>query len=411
MACGGPPHRYPNHRAPYDLSFLAGRIPDATQYYDFFSISGPPPTYVKCNEGPPSEESFSIPSCSNSEGEPGLLDEAEKWEPEAEVQATDGNEDGSSDPVSPVPDNTIYTNGHEPESPYDDGTQYGTDPRQGMFVAESLRVELGDSHDDGNTGNVQREMVPYLDEDAILPACYLASTNSEDESSHPFVFSDFPILHFSETHIRLIPGPFASGPSVIFRGALSQVITHSPPMLEACDRINMVHQIPELGIVIAASQKGRVAVISLTEVPGKGKMFRIERILPLESQEARRLRPLVPLLGIAVGPVENHLLPPEPEHESRDSFAGSSSASVQASDKEEDQQSMAEESDKHNCPSSEPMRGRFMKEQWHGNEYSRRYRLLLTYYDNTILKYEIYYDWPEVFRGPSTILRPLVIQT
>lgn len=314
----------------------------------------------------------------------------------------------------PLPGYTTNTDGYDydPEMQQSESSEEVADnSEQGTFLPQPqpLDPDSEDSSDDENMGNMPPEIVPHLDEDGILPVYYSAPHNRTENQS---IFSDFPIIHFSETHIRLLPGPFASGPSVIFRAALSQVLTARSPAIEACDRMNMALQIPELGIVIAASQKGRVAIISLTEVPRKGKMFRIDRILPFESQERRRLRPLVPLLGIAAGPVEGHLLPPEAENDRKDNSSPEPSSVFDEiyDEEEEDPQDTAGESHKRNLP-FESMRGGFKREQWHGTEYSRRYRLYLTYYDNTILKYELYYDWPEIFRGSSAIDRPLIIRT
>ena len=75
--------------------------------------------------------------------------------------------------------------------------------------------------------------------------------------------------------------------------------------LHRFQRLNMTHQIRELGIVIVGDQAGRVAVISLNkmkEAP-RVKGLRIDRILPTLSQEKDGLRQTTPLMGMAVGPV------------------------------------------------------------------------------------------------------------
>jgi hypothetical protein len=97
-------------------------------------------------------------------------------------------------------------------------------------------------------------------------------------------------------------------------------------------RINMYAQIPSLGVVIIATQKGRVAVLSLTqtvtrmldyekaktyemaktnespiEKPRMEKRvfgYRVDHILPLSSQEEAGHRPKAGIHGIAVGPVQ-----------------------------------------------------------------------------------------------------------
>ena len=74
----------------------------------------------------------------------------------------------------------------------------------------------------------------------------------------------------------------------------------------------MIHQIPSLGIVAIASQIGRVALLTMTKVKkhidGMPSLlgFRVEHILPFKSQEDRGERPEVPLLGMAIGPLQGH---------------------------------------------------------------------------------------------------------
>ena len=73
------------------------------------------------------------------------------------------------------------------------------------------------------------------------------------------------------------------------------------------DRLNMIHQIPELGVVVVGSAAGRAAILTLTRMkhtdpPLSG--FRIDWILPWKSQENRGVRPEAPLMGIAVSPVQ-----------------------------------------------------------------------------------------------------------
>lgn len=113
----------------------------------------------------------------------------------------------------------------------------------------------------------------------------------------------------------------------------------------------MIHQIPELGVIAIGNQIGRVALLRLTRLglterprsrmsaePGVEEYaaFGILAILPFRSQEVKNIRPEKPLLGMAISPIL--------EQESRSPvFDGT----------------------------------------------TRRYRLLMTYYDHTVLSYEI----------------------
>ena len=92
---------------------------------------------------------------------------------------------------------------------------------------------------------------------------------------------------------------------IVCRDALTQRRPISEPNFAGFRRLNMVLQVRELGIVLVGCQTGRVAVMSLTcmrDAPSI-KSFRIDRILPTWSQEEEGLRPTMPLYGMALGPV------------------------------------------------------------------------------------------------------------
>ncbi|GAP83515.1 putative pyridine nucleotide-disulfide oxidoreductase family protein [Rosellinia necatrix] len=109
------------------------------------------------------------------------------------------------------------------------------------------------------------------------------------------------------------------------------------------ERLTNVLHVPELFLVVAGSLCGRVALITLTRPSSPHysfqRSFKVEAILPKTTDEDRRLRPICPLLGVAVGPIP----------------------SVWGSNAPE------------NCPLDE-----------------RRYRIMLHYYDHRILSYEVY---------------------
>ncbi|KAI8961855.1 hypothetical protein F5Y11DRAFT_348066 [Daldinia sp. FL1419] len=68
---------------------------------------------------------------------------------------------------------------------------------------------------------------------------------------------------------------------------------------------NLIH-IPELSLVVAGSLCGRVALVTLTRPPRRflfKRGFKVEAILPLKRDEDNDMRPICPLLGVAVGPV------------------------------------------------------------------------------------------------------------
>lgn len=161
-----------------------------------------------------------------------------------------------------------------------------------------------------------------------------------------------PVIHTSQIDIRLLRNPMED-PSVVLEKPLLQNLPPSLEWLDRYGRLNMLAQIPELGIVVVATQAGRVALLTLTRMaPSKSLAFRLDTILPFHSQEILGRRPDLPLLGIAVGPIQGReLMLGSRERDSPDSDA--------------------------------------RDESWRSVESSRRYRLMLTYYDHTILSYEL----------------------
>jgi hypothetical protein len=214
----------------------------------------------------------------------------------------------------------------------------------------------------------------------------------------------------------------------------------------------MVKYIPELGLVVAASQKGRVAIISLTWQEEVGFGFRLDWIVPFHTQEQKDERPQSPLLGIAVSPMPGfevpqdvpcipqgidptdwlkfnyHILNPE---ENDDSSSATSSRPPSPSQKRttnsaptssadfisfadytasrghqayepNNRHNIDAELDKHNTlPEihAEAFRVYRPHETWHGYHPSRHYRLFLMYSDHTVMKYEFWHDWD--IKAPS----------
>ncbi|KAI4138191.1 MAG: hypothetical protein L6R39_006920 [Caloplaca ligustica] len=129
------------------------------------------------------------------------------------------------------------------------------------------------------------------------------------------------------------------------------------------ERLNMVVQIPELGVVIIGDQSGRVALLTMTgcrvnrrKRKADGIAFRFERFLPLMSQEDSMQRPHVDLLGVAAGPISSQLF-------KRADGLNEDDGGSYSSDRR--------------------------REAWKESDGSRRYRVMLYYRDHTILSYEI----------------------
>jgi CRT10 len=263
-----------------------------------------------------------------------------------------------------------------------------------------------------------------------------------------------PTLHLSASHLRLFNANCPREASLY----CSDLLSFQWPIYYAThpgiDRLNLTQYIPQLGIVVIGTQVGRVAVCSLTRRGLNGPFgLRVDWILPLESQEKKRERPLTHLLGIAVGPVQGHEL--------------SRSSSISDDDDELEETWMQDRIDKdgvsitfdpqiiklgqnttsnisgapkHHVPyrpsqtktrdsrvfsGTKPTRKRTPpvivkqawpsrsevaeasavdEERWRGLEYSRRCRLMLTYFDQTIMTYELSRCAP--FVGDPAMGRP-----
>lgn len=95
--------------------------------------------------------------------------------------------------------------------------------------------------------------------------------------------------------------------NVLCSNLLHQRLPPEMQPLHRIDRLNMSHQIPELGILLVATQVGRIGIITPTYRPGHGDYgFKLDITLPLESQEDEDLRPEWPLLGFAASPVQGY---------------------------------------------------------------------------------------------------------
>lgn len=175
--------------------------------------------------------------------------------------------------------------------------------------------------------------------------------DSSSTASFPPISLPFSILQTSTSDI--IFRPSAIRPYILLRQPLAQNIPPSLHSLTHFSRLNMVTQVPELGLVLVASQIGRVSLLTLTHMRSTKQLaFRLDCILPSKEQEAKGERPMLPLLGMAVGPIQG-----------REKRAGSASGG-----------------------DSPEGRG---KEAWRAIEGSRRFRLMLYYCDHTVLSYEL----------------------
>ena len=133
----------------------------------------------------------------------------------------------------------------------------------------------------------------------------------EDDAA--FLPDKSAILRLYQWDAELIP-PTKSRPRTICRRILKQRYDALPPtvgVLARFERLIMNISIPELSLVVVGTQSGRVALLTITYLDDKALStsepvvtMRLDRILPTKSQAS--LRPVVPLLGVAAAPLQDH---------------------------------------------------------------------------------------------------------
>ncbi|PYI25354.1 hypothetical protein BP00DRAFT_103139 [Aspergillus indologenus CBS 114.80] len=357
-ACGGPPQRrVKNGQAVYDLTRMNSKIPKASQIYNYF----PPAPKIE-PEQPLLPDIFG-PDCRinrSADAYHGLITDSSqgtpRWNqsedsiaelrrlnvPSAAIRPLDSADassyravDGSvfEDNLSQdsISDTEMSTGPLDTQGQQNDGTPFpaGQAPlTTPEFLQFALLEALGGDAPGAEYSDDGMEDYSESEDDWHGERYYTGLDDAEsDEASamaaryqvfDPPMSSNFPILHFSQTDIRLIPHPFATHAKVVCGEPLRQPFTHPIVSIRSCDRFNMVKYIPEHGIVVAASQKGRAAIIALTESEATGQSFRVDWIVPFEHQEKYGDRPLIPLLGMTVGPVQGFEMPPDVPYIPRD---------------------------------------------------------------------------------------------
>ena len=218
--------------------------------------------------------------------------------------------------------------------------------------------EMADPHNPGElTAAEMTELLTGLlnhrpEAGDTYPSSHLAASAGMEKQprSFPPCSKDIPftIFHTGVDTVNLLKYPFESVSATCI-GPCHQHIPRSH--LDRMNRLNMVHHVADLGIVIAATQRGRAAIFTLTRMTthSNGKVkeryaMRLDWVLPFASQEGRGERPHSSLLGIAVAPVQGR------ELEKKDSWERLDESGRTAG----------------------------------------RWRLLLTYQDNTVLSYELW---------------------
>ena len=223
------------------------------------------------------------------------------------------------------------------------------------------------------------------------------------------------MIHCSDSHVRLLGSPKARFPHIFCASILRQIMplnidTHLQGLEFAhMDRLNMLQKLPELGVILIATQTGRVAVCALTRRPDGLLGFRVDWVLPTKKQERRGRRPeFCSLIGMAVAPVQGRWNAPAEtiDDDEKFNFGEQEIDGVRTSFDPNvvvlrypptPQERHAWKNDKGVPPALKMEHRPWTKApreapEWCATETSRRYRVMLTYSDMSVLTYEIWRD-------------------
>ncbi|KAK5104472.1 hypothetical protein LTS08_002361 [Lithohypha guttulata] len=241
---------------------------------------------------------------------------------------------------------------------------------------------------------------------------------------HPNIIPpEIAMIHCSDSHIRLLGSPKAKFPHIFSANVLRQLMPHNAHThvqgleFSHMDRLNMLHVIKELGVILIATQTGRVAVCALTRRPDLLLGFRVDCILPTKRQERSGRRPtFCTLIGMAVAPIQGRTKPRSfADSDSSSSSTVGDSSGLRFSDQHpididgvrtsfdnkvvvvrhkataQEHEAWRNKDRTPPLPKTEtrPWTQLEETEEWKACEISRRYRLMLTYSDFSILTYEI----------------------
>ena len=185
---------------------------------------------------------------------------------------------------------------HRPGSlpiPQDDGSSTVT-----MTEAASETFEL----QEGLFGHTESQQLPSPRSEADVS---MSESNWRPTRPSTTIIPPLPVLHLSGSNLRLTNAPFASLPHFFVSDPCSQYYPDAVSWMYHMERMNMMAYLPEIGLVVAASQTGKVALLTLTRRAETGCLgCRIDCVLPTEEQEKNKERPPAPLLGLAVSPIQ-----------------------------------------------------------------------------------------------------------
>jgi hypothetical protein len=161
-----------------------------------------------------------------------------------------------------------------------------------------------------NAISTKEELYTILDKELEGESLGLMRRNHSKPKVAPFLRDGSAILRTYQFDVELL-SPSPSIPRTICTKILKQSITQNmQEALRPFERLNLLTCIPPLSLVVVASQAGRVALLSLTRpedrfsINGPVATFRVDHILPTREQEQAGFRPQLPLMGMAVSPLQ-----------------------------------------------------------------------------------------------------------
>ena len=170
-----------------------------------------------------------------------------------------------------------------------------------------MQVELMHTDEDNEIvePDEEEEDVVLANADEMMQDSYEANAPFS-HISRPQITSKLPCNFFltGETDAFLIDS--TDGKRQIYcKTALVQKLPPGYSEFRHMQRLNMIHQIPELGVIAVADQRGRVGLFTSTFwAQEKRHGFKLEIILPLRSEEEQEKRPHKPLLGMTISPIQ-----------------------------------------------------------------------------------------------------------
>jgi hypothetical protein len=227
---------------------------------------------------------------------------------EVEDDSEDEDEDKEDDDIDDGVNEHMGSTAPEPDL----STQLHRDNQDDlMYDSEAFSPNISSTSQ--STQTVQSPTILSSSPPSTLGADTSVGTSSADNPISYFATSGPTIIHTNRHSIYLLPTADASPPTHC-KNILRQEYSHDvwfPRALSDYDRLNMLASIPELSLVLAASQVGRVALLTVTRPVDRSSRIsstvamRLELILPFASEETvEHIRPSHGLLGMAIGPMQ-----------------------------------------------------------------------------------------------------------